>query len=115
MIADDRVDAACRLLLSGSNRRGGSAPDDIFRDHFREQKIQEVVGSAGFGSAAGHSKAAEGMAPNERTGDSAIDVEITDPEFRFDALNCAAGSGEKKPPASAYGVPLAICSAASRS
>ena len=50
-------------------------------------KLSQIVCPAGFGSSAGHFKSAEWMAADDRAGDGAIDVEVSDQKFRTHAID----------------------------
>src|SRR5207249_8383082 len=49
---------------------------DIFGDDARNNEVQEIIFTAGLGTASGHFESAEGMASDNRAGAGAIDVNI---------------------------------------
>ena len=56
-------------------------------------------------------EAAERLAVDQRAGDLAVDVQVADAELAASRVAMFSGLREKRPPVSAYCVPLAISSA----
>ena len=74
--------------------RREAVAEDVFGNAAGDQKVAEVIGSAGLGAAAGEFETAEGLAADEGAGDSAIDVKIADAEFAAGAGDVGGASGE---------------------
>ena len=75
----------------------------------------QVVGPAGLGADAGELEPAERLAIDQGTRDPAIDVQVADPELAARPARYSPGFANKARRSSAYGVPLAIRKASSRS
>ena len=57
--------------------------------------MEQIIGSAGFGSAARHLESAEGMAADDGASAGAIDVNIACDQLRLDALDVRGTAGEE--------------------
>ena len=57
-------------------QRGEAAAKAVFGEDAGEQEILRIFHAAGFGAAAAHFKAAEGLTAHDRAGDAAVDVEV---------------------------------------
>jgi hypothetical protein len=56
---------------------GGKAmPHDIFRDNTRDEKVEQIIASAGLGAAAAHFESAKRMTADDSAGARAIHVNI---------------------------------------
>ena len=60
-------------------------------------ELQQVVGAAGLGADAGEPEAAERLAPDERAGDAAVDVDVAGSEPRAVASAMRDGERENSP------------------
>jgi hypothetical protein len=60
---------------------------DVFRDDTRDEEVEEVIATTGFGAPATHFESAKGMTPDYRAGAGAIDVNVSRNEFGFDPLD----------------------------
>ena len=64
----------------------------VFRYDAGKHEIEQIIRPAGFGSSAGHFESAEWVAADDCARDGAIDVEVSNHEFRahaFDVLRTA--------------------------
>src|SRR5437870_1431949 len=57
-------------------------------------EVEEVFLAARLGPAAGHPKAAEGLAADEGAGDAPVDVEVADAEVALGLLDMGGFAGE---------------------
>ena len=60
---------------------------DVFGHDARNEEVQQIIFSAGFGAAATHLESAKRMTANYRTGARAVDVHVAGFQLRFDALD----------------------------
>src|SRR5207245_5154310 len=67
----------------------------VFSYHARDQKIQEIIFATGLGATAAHFESAKGMAPDDRAGAGAIDIDISRLQLRFNALDIGWAAREK--------------------
>src|SRR6266571_5855638 len=67
-----------RLYLILLHRRE-TAPHGVLGDYSGNHEMEEIVGTARLGAGPGHPGAAERLAPDQRPGDVAVEVEVADP------------------------------------
>ncbi len=67
----------------------------VFGHQARDEKIQEIIFATGLGAAAADFESAKGMAPDNRAGARAIDVNVSRFQSGFDALDIGRAAREK--------------------
>src|SRR5439155_10632213 len=67
----------------------------VFGHHSRNEEVQQVIFTTGFGAAATHFESAKGMAPDNRAGARAIDIDISRLQLGFNALDIGRAAREK--------------------
>src|SRR6266705_1894428 len=77
---------------------------DVFGDDAGNHELQQVIGAAGFRSAARHLESSERMPTDDGAGAGAIDVYVARDQLRFDAFDVGRTAGEKSPGQCVVGV-----------
>ena len=74
-----------------------SVAEGVFGDGPRQEEVEQVVGAARLGAAAGELEAAERLAVHQGAGDLAVDVEIADAELAARLLDVGRAAGIDAP------------------
>ena len=66
--------------------RGEALADGVLADRARFDELEQVVGATGFRADTGEAEAAERLAPDDRAGDAAVQVDVAGAQLARRAL-----------------------------
>ena len=84
-------------MTFGGGFGGETVAHDVFRDNTRDEEVEEVIVTTGFGAAATHFESAKGMTADHGAGAGAIDVNVPRNEFGFDPLDVGRTAKRTRP------------------